>query len=94
MCYIDGQKNKYSVLLFRNKKMLYIDYLVLYKALGARGRLVVKALGYKSEGRGFETWWGDILNLLNPSGRANPWGLLSLVTEMSTGNIKKNVSEE
>jgi hypothetical protein len=41
-------------------------------------RLVVKALGYKPEGRGFETRWGESLNLPNPSGRTRPWGLLSL----------------
>jgi hypothetical protein len=38
---------------------------------------VAKALGYKPEGHGFETRWGEILNLP--------------LTEMSTGNIKKNV---
>jgi hypothetical protein len=46
--------------------------------LGARGSLVVKEPGYKPEGCGFETWWGEILNLPNPSGRTKPWGLLSL----------------
>jgi hypothetical protein len=35
--------------------------------LGARGSLVVKALGYKPEGRRFENRWGGILNLRNPS---------------------------
>jgi hypothetical protein len=30
---------------------------------------VVKALGYKAEGRGFQTQWGEIFNLPNPSGR-------------------------
>jgi hypothetical protein len=30
-----------------------------------------------------------VLNLSNPSGRTRPWGLLSLLTEMNTGNIKK-----
>jgi hypothetical protein len=39
---------------------------------------MVKALGYKLEGLGFESRWGEILNLPNPSGRARPWGLLSL----------------
>jgi hypothetical protein len=29
--------------------------------MGARGSLVVKALGYKLKGRGFETLRGDIL---------------------------------
>jgi hypothetical protein len=46
--------------------------------LGTCGSLVVKALGYRPEGRGFETRWGEILNLLNPSGRTKHWGLLSL----------------
>jgi hypothetical protein len=40
--------------------------------------LVVKALGYNSEGRRFETRRGEILNLPNPCGRTKPWGLLSL----------------
>jgi hypothetical protein len=44
----------------------------------ARGSLVVKALGYKPEGRGFETRWGEILNLHNSSGRTRPWGLHNL----------------
>jgi hypothetical protein len=48
------------------------------------GSLVVKALGYKLEGHRFESRWGDILNLPDPSGRTQP------ITEMSTGNIKKN----
>jgi hypothetical protein len=39
---------------------------------------VVKALCYKPEGRGFDTRWGEFLNLPNPSGRTRPWGLLSL----------------
>jgi hypothetical protein len=39
---------------------------------------MVKALGCKLEGRGFETRLGEILNLPNPSGRTRPWGLLSL----------------
>jgi hypothetical protein len=42
------------------------------------GSIVVKALRYKPEGRGFETRGGGILNLLNPSGRNRPWGSLSL----------------
>jgi hypothetical protein len=44
----------------------------------ARGSLAVKVLDYESEGRGFETRYAEILNLLNPSGRTRPWGLLSL----------------
>jgi hypothetical protein len=41
-------------------------------------KVVVKALCYKPEGRGFETRWGEILNSPNPSGRCRPWGVLSL----------------
>jgi hypothetical protein len=42
------------------------------------GSIVVKALGYKPEGREFETRWGEILNVPNPSGRTRPRGSLSL----------------
>jgi hypothetical protein len=45
---------------------------------GARGSIVVKALCYKPEGRGFDTRQGEFLNLPNPSGRTRPWGLLIL----------------
>jgi hypothetical protein len=40
--------------------------------------IVFKALCYKPEGRGFDTRWGEFLNLPNPSGSTRPWGLLSL----------------
>jgi hypothetical protein len=40
--------------------------------------VVVKALCYKPEGRGFDTRSDEFLNLPNPSGRPRPWGLLSL----------------
>jgi hypothetical protein len=30
------------------------------------------------EGRGFDTRWGEFLNLPNPSGRTRHWGLLNL----------------
>jgi hypothetical protein len=45
---------------------------------GAHGRVVDKALCYKSEGREFDTQWHESLNLPNPFGRTRPWGLLSL----------------
>jgi hypothetical protein len=35
--------------------VVYISFVGLYKTLGARGSLVFNALGYKHEGRGFET---------------------------------------
>jgi hypothetical protein len=43
-----------------------------------RGSVLLKTLGYMSEGRGFETPRGEILNFPNPSGRTRPWDLLSL----------------
>jgi hypothetical protein len=57
--------------------ILYI-FMRPWSKLGIRGSLVVKAVGYKPERRGFETRLGEILNLPNPSGRTSPWGLLSL----------------
>jgi hypothetical protein len=51
---------------------------------GTRGSLVVKALGCKPEGRRFETRWGEMFNLPNPSGRTRPWGFSQPLTEMST----------
>jgi hypothetical protein len=50
--------------------------------VGARSNIVVKALCYKPEGRGFDTRWGEFLNLPNPSGRTEPWGLLSLIQKL------------
>jgi hypothetical protein len=46
--------------------------------VGIRGNVVVKALFYKPEGRGFDSRCGEFLNLPNSSGRTRPWGLLSL----------------
>jgi hypothetical protein len=57
--------------------------------MGASGSLIVKALDRKQEGRGFETWYGEILNLPNPSGRTRLLGFTQFLTEMSTENIKK-----
>jgi hypothetical protein len=45
---------------------------------GARGIVVVKALCYKPESRGFDTRWGDFLIFLRPSDNTRSWGLLSL----------------
>jgi hypothetical protein len=42
------------------------------------GSLVVRSLAHKSEGRGFETKWGEIFNISNSSLSTNPWGLLNL----------------
>jgi hypothetical protein len=45
---------------------------------GTRGSVVVKALCYKPEGRGFDTRCGEFLNLPDPSGRTRSWDLLGL----------------
>jgi hypothetical protein len=52
--------------------------LVIAVSQSSRGSLMVKALGYKPEGRGFETQWDEILNLPNHSGHTRLWSLLSL----------------
>jgi hypothetical protein len=31
--------------------------------MGAHGSVVVEALCHKSEGREFETWWGEVLSV-------------------------------
>jgi hypothetical protein len=62
--------------LFKQIIIITIYYYVLY--IWPRGSVVVKALYYKPEGRGFDTRWGDFLNLLNPYSRTRPWGLLGL----------------
>jgi hypothetical protein len=50
--------------------MQYLDLLLLKLVYFFKNSsLVVKALSYEPEGRGFETRWGEILNLPNPSGR-------------------------
>jgi hypothetical protein len=51
---------------------------------------VVKALDYKPKNCGFETRWGEILNLPNPYGGTRALGFTQPLTEMSTENIKKN----
>jgi hypothetical protein len=54
------------------------SFTLLFFTLGARGSVVVKALSYKPEGRGFDSRLGKFLNLPNLSGRTRPWDLLSL----------------
>jgi hypothetical protein len=56
----------------------YGDNFTLTYFIGARGSLVVKALDYNPKCCWFETRWGEIFNLPNPSGHTKPWGLLSL----------------
>jgi hypothetical protein len=60
----------------RARKRKLLEHSVLDTV--ARGSIVVKALCYKSEGRGFDTRWGEFLNLLNRSARTRLWSLLRL----------------
>jgi hypothetical protein len=66
----------------------FFCYHFCYIYFWARGSIVVKALCYKPEGRGFDTRWGEFLNLPNLSGRTRPWGYTQPLTEISTRNIK------
>jgi hypothetical protein len=45
--------------MFRPKWPLSGEQVVVTKEQGARSSVVVKALCYKPEGRGFDTRWGD-----------------------------------
>jgi hypothetical protein len=60
------------------ENMEHFNYYAIMSHTGACSSIVVKALCYKPEGCRFNTWWGDCLNLPNPSGHTRPWGLLSL----------------
>jgi hypothetical protein len=60
----------------------------VFVSIGARGSVVVKALCYKPEGRGFDNRWGEFLNLPNPSGCTSALGFTQPLTEMSTRNTK------
>jgi hypothetical protein len=73
-------QNATNVLIFDTNvpQKTPINYDGSYINIGARGSIVVKALCYKPECRGFDTRWGEFLNLPNPSGRTRPWGLLNL----------------
>jgi hypothetical protein len=65
------------VVFFCFRIIPFIGFLI---CILARGSVVVKALCYKPEGRGFDTRGGDFFffNLPNPSCRTRPWSLLSL----------------
>jgi hypothetical protein len=58
--------------------LTYHKLIIIHLRERPRSSVVVKALCYKPEGRGFDTRWGNFLNLPNPSGRTSRWGLLSL----------------
>jgi hypothetical protein len=54
----DGMYGFYWDIYLSKVKLIYI-FSSYYKLMGARGSVVVKALCYKPEGRGFDTRWGD-----------------------------------
>jgi hypothetical protein len=69
----------FRILLQLSKNFAFVmKFITSASNRGARGSVVVKALCYKPEGRGFDSRWGEFLNLANASGRSRPWGLLSL----------------
>jgi hypothetical protein len=77
--------NNYFTARFHGIQMFRIDGALLHHFLWHEGHCsqrVVKALRYKPAGSGFDSRWGEFLNLPNPSGRTRP------LTEMSTRNIK------
>jgi hypothetical protein len=55
--------------------------------MGAGGSIVVKALCYKPESSGFDTLWGEFLNLPILPAALGP-GVYSASNRMSTRNIK------
>jgi hypothetical protein len=63
---------------YQSRSARYGKMKILHPAGVRLGHAVVKAVGYKPEGRRFETRWGEISSLHNPSGLTRPWGLLSL----------------
>jgi hypothetical protein len=67
-----GHKTRLTFLCYLRSSNIHI-YIHSYTS-----RVVVKALCYKPEGRGFGARWAEFLNLPNRFGRTRPWGLLSL----------------
>jgi hypothetical protein len=58
---------------FQRAARRYIkENISLHPKYGARGSIVVKALCYTPEDCGFDTRWGEFLNLPNMSGRTRP----------------------
>jgi hypothetical protein len=71
----------------------------LLEGKGARGSVVIKALCYKPEGRGFYARWDEFLHVLNPSGRIRPEGVYSPSNrneyqKYNNNNNNNNVSRE
>jgi hypothetical protein len=54
----------------------------------AQPSVVVKAICYKPEGRGFKSRWGGFLNWPTPSGRTMALESTQPLTEMSTRNLE------
>jgi hypothetical protein len=51
---------------------------------GAHSTVLIKTLCYKPEGHGFDTLWGEFLNLPNPSSCTRPWGFTQPLTVSET----------
>jgi hypothetical protein len=55
--YIFNQKGKDDHVIFSHDS----DFWIKWKHKGAHGSIVVKALCYKPQGRGFQTRWGELI---------------------------------
>jgi hypothetical protein len=79
-CTVSHPKERWFLLVISNnecKKCKLLEIVFTISQRGARGSVVVKALCYKPEGRGFDTPCGDFY-LPNPYGRTRSWDLLDL----------------
>jgi hypothetical protein len=78
----------FAVVCCISNRITFTDKAELFQGRESWARLsVINELSYGKWWRhcttnqkvaGFDSRWGEILNLPNPSGRTRPWGLLSL----------------
>jgi hypothetical protein len=68
----------YAVCRIKGKQVIISSDNVFSNKLVNILKLSQKSLLNVLKGRGFDSRWGEFLNLPNPSGRTRPWGLLSL----------------
>jgi hypothetical protein len=84
------QSNKLHGITSQNTVTLpffLLFYSILWTERGHAVAQLVEALCYMPEGRGFESRWGELFNLPNPSSRTMALGWTRPPTEMSTRNL-------